>query len=66
MATARHGREGFALSLFMLHRNTAFLRARYRLSVIGVGISDELHLICGKTGRRLAGFGGRHRGLVVR
>lgn len=66
MATARHGREGFALSLFMLHRNTAFRSAWYRLSVIDVGIAGELHLICDRTGRLLAGFGGQHRGLVVR
>ncbi len=66
MTTARQGRVGFPLSLFMLHRNIVFPTARHRMSMIGVGIADELHLIRDRTSCPLAGFGGRHRGLVDR
>jgi len=66
MTTARQGRVGFALTLFMLHCNTAFLSVWHRLSVIGVGIADKVHLIWDSIGRPLAGFAGRHRSLVVR
>ncbi len=65
MTAPRHGWAGLPLPPVMLHRNIAFLGARNRISMLGLGIADELHLFCDRTGRRAVGFAHWHRGSVV-